>query len=160
MTLLCFLPKLAQILQKVIVFFPERGDEIEPWFWNICITQWLKFFLATVYLFRFRSSSVKNGWSKLDEKWKLWVHLFFMETQILQSFTQTMFLFATVLPLVRVSAILDHIWKSRARKPPKKGHLMDAKSARKTFYLNKRKCCSNETYDKYVPSWECKPKTS
>ena len=35
MTLLCFLAKIAETLQKVIVFSPERGKETEPWFWHI-----------------------------------------------------------------------------------------------------------------------------
>ena len=35
----CFLEKIAQILHKGIVFFPEKGQEIKPWFWHICIAQ-------------------------------------------------------------------------------------------------------------------------
>ena len=47
----CFLVKLPQILQKVIVFFPERGGEIKTLFWHIWIAQWLKFFRTTTYFF-------------------------------------------------------------------------------------------------------------
>ena len=62
LTLPCFLAKIAQILQKVVVFFLERGDEIEPWFWHILITQWL-----TAYIFRFWPSSGETfgqSWTK------------------------------------------------------------------------------------------------
>ena len=76
----------AQILQKVIVFFPKRGEEIKPWVWNIWIAQWLKFSPPLVISFRFSPSTGKNGWSKLDQKRKPWIRLFFMETQILQHF--------------------------------------------------------------------------
>ena len=48
-----------------------------------------------------------------------------------------MFLFTRALPLVRISVILDHIWKGGGRvktqRPPKKGHFMDAELTRKTF---------------------------
>ena len=47
----CFLVKLPQILQEVIVFFPERGGEIKTLFWHIWIAQWLKFFRTTTYFF-------------------------------------------------------------------------------------------------------------
>ena len=47
----CFLVKLPQILQKVIVFFPERGGEIKTLFWHIWTAQWLKFFRTTTYFF-------------------------------------------------------------------------------------------------------------
>ena len=53
----CFLEKIAQILHKGIVFFPEKGQEIKPWFWHICIAQWLKVFCTTAYFFRFWPSS-------------------------------------------------------------------------------------------------------
>ena len=47
----CFLIKLPQILQKVIVFFPERGGEIKTLFWHIWIAQWLKIFCTITYFF-------------------------------------------------------------------------------------------------------------
>ena len=89
--------------------FPGRREEIEPWFWHIWIAQWLKFFTATVYLFQFQPSSRENEWSKLDQKWKLWVGLFFMKTQILRIFFKQCFFFTRVLPLLRISATLDYI---------------------------------------------------
>ena len=90
----------------------------------------MKFFSTTAYIFRFRPSSGGNFWSKLDQNCKLWVRLFFINPSI--SF-QTMFLFARVLPMARISAILDHIWQSKGPKTSQKGHLMDAESVRKTL---------------------------
>ena len=46
-----------------------------------------------------------------------------------------MFLFARVLPLVRMSTILDQIRGVRIQKPPKKSYFVDAKSVRKTFEI-------------------------
>ena len=43
---------------------------------------------------------------------------------------QTVFLFARVLPLVKNSAILDHVGGVRAQKPPKKDYFVDAESVR------------------------------
>ena len=43
-----------------------------------------------------------------------------------------MFLFARVLPLLRISAILDHVGGVRAQKPPKKGYFVGAESVCKT----------------------------
>ena len=49
-------------IAKSGLFFLERGDEIEPWFWHILITQWL-----TAYIFRFWPSSGETfgqSWTK------------------------------------------------------------------------------------------------
>ena len=51
----------------------------------------MKFFPAALYLFRYRPSSGGNGWLKLDQKWKLWVLLFFTKTEILQIFLKECF---------------------------------------------------------------------
>ena len=48
---------------------------------------------------------------------------------------QTLFLFARVLPLVRISAVLDRIGRVRAQKPPKKGYFVNAESVRKTLEI-------------------------
>ena len=39
LTLPCFLVKISQIMQKVIVFFLERGEEIKTLFWHSWIAQ-------------------------------------------------------------------------------------------------------------------------
>ena len=62
----CFLVKISQILQKVIVFFPERGEEIKASLWHIWIAQWLKFFRTICYFFRFWPSSGGKEGSKLN----------------------------------------------------------------------------------------------
>ena len=46
-----------------------------------------------------------------------------------------MFLFARALPLVRISAILDHTGGVRAQKPPKRGYYLEAESVRKTLEI-------------------------
>ena len=46
---------------------------------------------------------------------------------------QTVFLFARVLLLVRISAILDHTRGVRAPKPPKNGYFVDEESVRKNY---------------------------
>ena len=46
---------------------------------------------------------------------------------------QTMFLFTRVLHLVRISALFDHTWWSKAQNPPKKDNFMDAESVRKAL---------------------------
>ena len=48
---------------------------------------------------------------------------------------QTVFLFARVLPLVRISAILNHIGGVRVQKPPKRGYFLDAELVRKTLEI-------------------------
>ena len=73
--------------------------------------------------FRFWLSSGGKKGSKLDQKGtdqKLWVRPLFINTRILQKIFKQYFLFARVLPLVRISATLDHIGGVRAQKPPKK----------------------------------------
>ena len=46
-----------------------------------------------------------------------------------------MFVFARVLPLVKILAILNQIWGVRAQKSPKNGYFIDAESVRKTLYI-------------------------
>ena len=127
--------KIAQTLQ--IVFFLERGEEIEPWFWHIWIAQWLKLFPTTAYYFRFRPSSEGKGWSKLDERCKLWVRLLFIKTWILLIFFKQCFCFLEYylwwnLPKRAVSRMLNRyakLWK---------------------FLIDNHKCYSCETYHDYV----------
>ena len=46
-----------------------------------------------------------------------------------------MFLFARVLPLLRILAIMNHSGGVRAQQPPKKGYFVDAESVRKTLEI-------------------------
>ena len=57
----------------------------------------------------------------------------FHENSNFSKFFQTMFLSVRVLLLVRISAILDHIWESKGRKTFEKGYFMDAESVCKTL---------------------------
>ena len=133
MSLPCFLSKIAEILQKVIVLFRERGEEIEPWVWHIWIAQWVKLFPNTAYFLWF--FGVKVGL-----KVQILGPLVFHRSSNPSKTFQTMFLF----PLV--GGFGPFIWESKGPKSPNKRNFMDAESVRKTL--------------DYVSSWECKPKTS
>ena len=87
----------------------EKGEKIKPWFWYISIAQQLKFFRSSSYFSRFRLSSGQSQRSKLDEKCLVLVRPFSIKTQILRKCFKQTFSFAWVLPLVRISAILDNI---------------------------------------------------
>ena len=55
----------------------------------------------------------KGGGSKLDQTCLVLVRPFSIITRILQNIFQTNFWFARLLPMVRISAILDYIWGSK-----------------------------------------------
>ena len=103
------------------MFFPERREDTEPWFWHIWIVQWLIFFSRYCSYFLisaiFRMKHVvkagpkKANFGPVSFLWKL---------NPLNIF-QTIFLFARVLPLVRILAILDHIWGNNSLKTSQKG---------------------------------------
>ena len=114
----CFLAKIAQILQKVIVFFLERRKKIEPWFWHIWIAQW-----QTLYSISFSISAIFSGKRviKVGPKVKTLGSSLFHENWNSSNFFQTMLLFARVLPLVRILAILHHILGSKGPKTSQKG---------------------------------------
>ena len=105
---LSFLRKIAQIVQKVIVFFQERREEIEPWFWHISITQWLKFSRTITSFFRFWSSSKEMGGQSWTKSVNFGSAAFPQNSNHSKNF-QTRFLFARVLPLVRILAKLGHV---------------------------------------------------
>ena len=73
--------------------------------------------------------------SKLGQKCELLVLLFSMKTWILQRNFQTVFFSATVLPLVTISAKLNHIWESKGPKTSQKGYFMDAELVDKTLKI-------------------------
>ena len=130
----CFLVKISQILQKII-FFLKRGEEVEvkTSSWHIYVAQCLKFFRTTAYFFQVWPPS--SGWkerSKLNQR-PLLSLVFFHKYSNLSKYFQTVFLFARVLPLLRISAILDHIERARVQKAPKKAYFLDAELVRKTL---------------------------
>ena len=117
-TLPCFRAKIVQILQKVILFFLERGEKIEPWLWHIWIAQWLKVSPLLLIFFDFshlQRETCGQSWTKSANFKSVSFSL------SLQFFFETMFLFARALPLLRISAILDHVWESKDPKTFQKG---------------------------------------
>ena len=52
------LSKIAKIGQKVIIFFLEREEEMGPWFLNIWIVLWLKFFCKCKCIYFFSISAI------------------------------------------------------------------------------------------------------
>ena len=150
----------AQILQKVIVFFPKRGEEIKPWVWNIWIAQWLKFSPPLVISFRFSPSTGKNGWSKLDQKRKPWIRLFFMETRILQPFFKQCCCLLEYYLWWGCGQYWTIFWRIRTQKPPKKGYFIDAESKRKTLKTFSSAITKTILMKLTTIMYEYKPKTS
>ena len=93
----------------------------------------MKFSPTTDYIFRFWPSSGGNGWSKLDLKCKLWVHLFFMKTQIIQIFFKECLLFRRVYLWRELRQYSTKFGGVMAQKPSKKDHFMEAESTLKTL---------------------------
>ena len=61
-------------------------------------------------------------------------YIFHKYSNSLKNF-QTVFFSATVLPPVRVSAMLDHVGGVKAQKPPRKGYFVDGELVRKTLEI-------------------------
>ena len=116
--------KMAQTLQKVIVFFLQRGEEIEPSFWHIWTAQWLNFFPSFAYLFRFRL-----GWKRQT----LGPSLYHENSNPSNFFQTVLFFFFRVLLLVRILAILHHFGDSKGPITSHKGHFMVDESLCKTL---------------------------
>ena len=70
-------------------------------------------FLCTIYFSRYWPSSWGNGESKLDQKCKLWSPSLFCERSNTSNFSE--------LPLMKISAKLDHIWGMEGSKTSQKG---------------------------------------
>ena len=134
LSLTCFLPgKNSPSIAKSNRVFLERGEGIEPWFWHIWIAQWLKFYPPYCLSFSIAAIFRSKQLVKVGPKVQTFGPSLFHENLKLSNFFQAMFLFVRVLPLVRISAILDHIWRRKGPKPPKKGHFMDSESVWKTL---------------------------
>ena len=114
--------KIAQILQVVTVFFLERGEEIESWLiltylYGLMAEVFPHCYLSSLILAIFRVKWVVKLWLKLQT---LGPSLFDGNSNPL-NFFQAMFLFARVLPLVRILVILDHICGRKVPKSTQKG---------------------------------------
>ena len=103
-----FLAKRAQILQKVIVFFPEREEEIRPWFWNIWIVQRLNFFRTNAFFSIWAIISGKRE-VKVGPKMLIFGPTLFYKNFSKKFFKQTFCLLGYLLPLVKISANLDYL---------------------------------------------------
>ena len=92
------------------------------------MAQRLKCFRTAAYFFRF--------WPSWEEKKCQSCPSFFHKSRILQKFFKQCFCWLEyLLPLVRISVILDHIRGARTQKPPKKGYFVDVESVRKNFEI-------------------------
>ena len=117
----CFLVKTSQILQKVIIFFPEKKERLHSdIFGQLSGWRFLALLLISSILAVFRwKRGVKFGPKVLT----LGSSLFHKYLNPSKNF-QTVLLFKTFSSLVRISAILDHIGRVRAQKPSKKGYFV------------------------------------
>ena len=112
--------------------FPGEGREDRTLILTYLDSPMARFFPTTAYLFRLRPSSretVGQSWTKVP----ILGPSLFHENINLSIFFQTMLLFDTVLPLVRISAISDHVWGSKGPKTSEKSYFMDAELVRKTL---------------------------
>ena len=108
-------------IAKSFRIFPGKGRGDKDSFWHIWIAQWEKFFRI------FRS---KRGLKAGPKVQTLDPSVFHKYSNPSKTF-QTVFLFARVVPLVRILAILVYIGGVRAQKPPKKGYFVDDESLSK-----------------------------
>ena len=118
-----------------VYMFIYINIEIKTSFWNIWIAQWLKFFCTTTYFFSILAILRRKRWLKVGPKVVTLGPSLFYKYQDPSRIFQTVFFFARVLTLVRISAILDNIEGARAPKPRKNGYFVDADSVRKTLEI-------------------------
>ena len=106
----CYLVKIFHILKSNHIF-PGKGREDKDFILTYLNSSMAEVFAALLLIFRFWPSSRGKEGSK---------SLFYKYLNSSKNF-QTLFLFASVLPLVKILAILDHIGGAKAQKPLKKG---------------------------------------
>ena len=130
----CFLVKISQILQKLIVFLPERrGDRDFILTYLDCsmvvvVNNSMKVFPHYCLFLSILAICIRKRWVKVGPNVQTLGSSFFHKYSNPSKNFQTVVLFARVL-----SAILDHIGGVRAEKPPKNGYFMDAESVRKLW---------------------------
>ena len=120
MTPPCYLVKISHILKSNHIF-PGKGREDKHFILTYLNSSMAEVFAALLLIFRFWPSSRGKEWSK---------SLFHKYLNSSKNF-QTLFLLASVLPLVRILAILDHIGGAKAQKPIK-GLFRGAESVRQS----------------------------
>ena len=114
--------KMTPNIAKGFRIFHGKGRGDKDSFWHIWIVQWEKFFRTI-----FRS---KRGLKAGPKVLTLDPSVFHKYLNPSKNF-QTVFLFARVVTLVRITAILDYIGEVRAQKPPKKAYCVDDESLSK-----------------------------
>ena len=154
LSLTCFLPgKNSPSIAKSNRVFLERGEGIEPWFWHIWIAQWLKFYPPYCLSFSIAAIFRSKQLVKVGPKVQTLGPSLFHENLNPSSFFQTMFLFAIVLPFVRISATLNHICGSKGSKTFQKGPYHGCWIGTQNFenfQFKKHECYSDEIYHDYV----------
>lgn len=103
----CFLLKIVQIVQTVIIFMTDL------------ISPWLKFFCKTI-IFDFGHLHGQTRAQKLDQKCKLWGLSFSIKTRILKIFSKKFFFFFFA------SAIPGQFWKTGPYLGSKSKYLLKA----------------------------------
>ena len=86
----------------------------------------MKFFRTAAYFFSILAIFRRKRWFKVGPKVLNLGPSFFHKYLSLSKDFETVHLFARVLQLVRISAILAHIGRVRAQKPPKNIYFVDA----------------------------------
>ena len=86
-----------------------------------------------IIVFDFSYLQWETGGQRWTKNTKFWSALFHKNSNPSKMF-QTNFLFARVLPLVRISAILEYIWGSKGPNISQK-ELLNAESVRKTLKM-------------------------
>ena len=112
--------KISQILQNVIVFFPEKVDEINTSFLHIWIAKWMKFCRTTAHFLDFGYLQEEKRVVVGPKVLTLGPSLLHKQSNPSKVF-QAVFLTARVLPLLRISALLDNTGGSKDLKTSQKG---------------------------------------
>ena len=90
-------------------------------------------FSALLYIFSILAIFRRKGLVKVEPNVLIWGSSLLHKYSNPSKHFQTVFLFARVLPLVRISATLDHPEGKKGQKPRKNGYFVNAESVRKTL---------------------------
>ena len=152
-----FLPKNAQEVQKVILFFIWRGEEY------VLTLQFLDsrtgeffplkfFFFLNLAIFIRRKKGVKVG-----PKVQTLGISHFCKNLSFSKTLKALFLFPWVLPVVKILAESGNIWGRKGPEPTQKGTFHGCWIGTKNFenlWLDNQECYTHKTYHDYVSLWE------
>ena len=132
-------PRKAQKVQKVILFFIGRGEEIRPCRWHIWIPWWLNLIWLLTYFFRFLVIfRGKNGVNVRPNVQTLGVSRFCKNLNF-SKILETLFVSPWILPLVKIWQKSCDIWGNPpfplSPLPPEMAHFMDAASPQKHWKI-------------------------